>query len=241
MSEFLQEYLPFVSIYLVFAFYHSLCAHEVFKNWLTKITSSFFVEYYWRLVYVVLSFIIYYYGIHNLFPEKTVPIAKRIIFTYPQEFYDMRICLKTFGYIVFSFSCVQLNYFEFWGFKQFWQGTRLLLKKNSESVAMQLSGVNRFEAKGVYKIVRHPMMMGVFFIMLFLKQSIDVNRSVHVVLFFFYMVIGGYYEEKRLIKNLGEPYRAYMKKVGAFFPKTAQFLDGLKWLQRRIHVVNIKP
>ena len=81
---------------------------------------------------------------------------------------------------------------------------------------MELFGTHRLEVRGVYALVRHPMMVGGFLFLL--TSGPSLNNIVYIAMYTAYMVIGGYYEEKRMIKVFGEDYRRYQRQVGAFFP-----------------------
>lgn len=216
--------------FFVFAVFHSITAHEFFKNALEKFFGGFFVEHFWRLIYCLLSFYLLYYAAY--------PYLYRIetfqwLVEYPEWLWNLAALVKISGGVLMYWGYLQLDPFEFWGFKQAYRGLRL--KMNGERTAdlpIKLAGVTRLEVKGVYHVVRHPMLAGGF---LFVIGSPPLISTLsYAVLYFAYMVIGAYFEERRLIAHFGDDYLRYKKEVGAFFPNVKQWRA---WARQVVHSV----
>jgi len=79
---------------------------------------------------------------------------------------------------------------------------------------------------GPYKNTRNPMLFGVFLIYLGFALFINSITSVVIVcaIFVFMLTIVVKMEEKRLLKDFGNQYEEYRKKVSMFIP----------WFQRKI-------
>ncbi len=208
--------------FFVFALFHSLGAQEGFKTFLAKYTSEFFVTYFWRIIYCLVSWYLLYlvFFLHlwmafaNNFPG--------VIFEYPLWAQFIKNIVVLFGASVVYSAFLQFDYFEFLGLKQIALGTRILYSKyvvgkTWTPPSLDIAGVTRFEVLGIYKYIRHPMLAGGFVMACSMINT--VSGCVYLFLFSCYMIIGGYYEEKRLLRNLGEPYAKYMREVGAFFPR----------------------
>ncbi len=75
-------------------------------------------------------------------------------------------------------------------------------------------------ARGPYVMVRNPMYLGRFFVILgFVLLPANVYLALgYVVLYYFYMVNRVGREEKRLARLLGEPYLRYCQEVNRFVP-----------------------
>ncbi|MDH5512144.1 MAG: isoprenylcysteine carboxylmethyltransferase family protein [Gammaproteobacteria bacterium] len=82
-------------------------------------------------------------------------------------------------------------------------------------------------ARGPYVLVRNPMYLGRFFLILgvVLLFGNDYLTGVYVVLYYFYMVNRVGREEKRLMELLGQPYRDYCARVNRFLPAIGRVLD----------------
>lgn len=112
---------------------------------------------------------------------------------------------------------LQSDYLEFLGFKQAWRGILMLFGKPAAPPKLELFGTHRLVASGVYRWMRHPMMVGGFLFLL--TSGPSLNNLMYTAMYATYMVIGGYYEEQRLIRIFGEEYLCYQARVGAFFPR----------------------
>jgi methanethiol S-methyltransferase len=79
---------------------------------------------------------------------------------------------------------------------------------------------NKLRIDGVHNYVRHPLYLGTFIFIwgLFLlipQLSLLISDAVITI----YTIIGTTYEERKLVKEFGDDYRAYQQRVPKFFPK----------------------
>ena len=82
------------------------------------------------------------------------------------------------------------------------------------------SGQPKLIDSGVYSWVRHPMYLGILLVCLGFFCAIPslLSLAVWSILFLFYEKMTTY-EEKDLIRILGDEYSIYQKKVPKWFPK----------------------
>ena len=79
------------------------------------------------------------------------------------------------------------------------------------------------DATGVLSLVRHPWYTAVF--LLLWAQDLDGPRLVVSSVLTAYVCVGTLLEERKLVHEFGDPYRAYQERVSMFVP--------LKWLKTR--------
>ena len=77
----------------------------------------------------------------------------------------------------------------------------------------------------LYKIVRHPMMLG-FIIILWASPDMTQGRLIMAILMTFYILIGIRFEERALIRKFGEEYKQYKKHVPAIIPSPFKLKYG---------------
>ena len=82
-------------------------------------------------------------------------------------------------------------------------------------------------ARGPYVLVRNPMYLGRFFlilgiVLLFGNHYLTVA---YVIFYYFYMVNRVGREERRLAQLLGQPYRDYCARVNRFLPAFSRLFD----------------
>ncbi|WP_201352852.1 methyltransferase family protein [Hydrogenimonas urashimensis] len=75
----------------------------------------------------------------------------------------------------------------------------------------------RFQEKGFYRFVRHPIQAGTL-LGLWATPHMSTGHLLFAAAFTLYILIGLHFEEKDLIKTLGKPYIDYRKRVPMLFP-----------------------
>lgn len=86
-------------------------------------------------------------------------------------------------------------------------------------------------ARGPYVLVRNPMYLGRFFLILgfvLIVGNVWVVAA-YAVFYYFYMVNRVRREEARLERLLGEPYRVYCVSANRFWPKFGKLGDPAVW------------
>lgn len=211
----LQVYLILVIYFLLFALFHSVCSQEWFKDILAKFTGTFFVEYFYRFIYCIISLVLLY----EVFRPTLFKLDNYPLFSISYELEYLLKIVNLLGIIITYWAFLQVDYLEFWGIKQLGIGIKKILHWDfTVETIHNVAGVERLEITGIYKFMRHPMLVGGFFMALAAPPS---EASLCYLLFYsIYMLAGGFYEERRLRKNLGELYEKYSKEVGTFYPKT---------------------
>ncbi len=211
----LDDYGSSAIAFAFFALLHSLGAHEPCKELIARLCGAFFLEHFWRLFYCVLSYLALYHVVSVLHWSLNRE-NDRWLFIYPLWAWQ-GLLVAHLGSVAFMYwALVQSDYLEFWGIKQAWRGFRKLAGRPA-AVPLNLFGTSRLETRGVYGVVRHPMLAAGFWFLL--TSGPSLNNLVFTLFYATYMVIGGYYEERRLVRIFGETYLAYRSLVPAFLPR----------------------
>ena len=212
--DILLSYWPCTLVFLGFGLFHSICAREPFKELLARITSAFFVEHFWRVIYCSISYFLLYYGffvvLYLRHPEQNVTLVE-----YGLTIWIFVHLLRLASVFLTYWAFLQSDYLEFLGFKQAWKGILKIIGKTP--APQKVFGTDRLEIRGVYGWIRHPMLAGGFWFLISLPPTI--NNLVFLGFYSTYMLIGMYYEEERLIRIFGQDYLQYKKVVGALLPK----------------------
>lgn len=75
----------------------------------------------------------------------------------------------------------------------------------------------KFREHGLFKLVRHPIYLGFFLIILF-APFWNLDKIILLSLWGTYCLLGPFFKEKRLINAYGEKYLEYRKRVPYFIP-----------------------
>ena len=118
---------PFFNLFLVFilfALFHSITAQDYFKQWLARLSSSFFVDYFWRIIYCLISL---YLWVECFFQPLTQLNDGHLLFNYPSFVWNLLPVAFFAGLIIAYWAFLQFDYLEFLGIKQAYFGIKRLL------------------------------------------------------------------------------------------------------------------
>jgi methanethiol S-methyltransferase len=87
-----------------------------------------------------------------------------------------------------------------------------------------ITGAGALDTTGVLGIIRHPWYLGSLFLLW--SRPLDVSAILVNVLLTCYLIAGACLEERKLVREFGESYRAYQKRVSMFLP--------YKWLRSKM-------
>ena len=108
--------------------------------------------------------------------------------------------------------------FQFLGIKQIQEGT-------SNKV---ITATGELDTSGILGITRHPWYLAA--ILFIWARQLDLSGILVNIILTAYLIVGTYLEEKKLIKEFGEKYLAYQKRVSMLVP--------YKWLKSKIVNLN---
>ena len=112
-----------------------------------------------------------------------------------------------FGWFLAVFSTFLTDHFDLFGLRQVYLN---YVEKSYTDVM--------FSEHLLYKLVRHPMMLGML-IGLWVTPYMTLGHFVLAIGFSVYILVGIYFEERTLIKQLGEEYRDYRDRTPKLFPR----------------------
>ena len=181
----------------LFALQHSIMARPMFKRWLTR----FIPESAERSTYVLLSSVALIATFALWKPlggevwTVTDPTLRGVIWG-----------VFAFGWVLVLVSTFLINHFDLFGLRQVW---------------LQLIGrpyTNlKFGTPGPYKLVRHPLYLG----WLFCFWATPTMTGTHLLFAFVttaYILVAIQFEERDLVKSLGDDYRRYREQVPMILP-----------------------
>jgi methanethiol S-methyltransferase len=181
----------------LFAVQHSVMARPWFKKGWTKIIPAGLE----RSTYVLLSSLLLL-----LIFWQWRPITG-IVWDVQNEVGRMVVLgLFWLGWLIVLLSTFMISHFDLFGLRQ---------------VMLNLQGKTYshpdFVIRGLYKIVRHPIMLG-FIVAFWAAPTMTVGRLVFAVATTIYILIALQFEEHDLIGMLGDAYRNYKKRVPMLVP-----------------------
>ena len=188
---------------------HSLLISRGFTGMVRKILGGRYA--YYRLAYSIFSLL-------SLVPVLYYQLSLdvKIIFTWPGPWSILQYGMYTSAFLLFysGFRIYDIQYMI--GIRQIYEAGGGSRKQNAG-----------FKTEGILRYVRHPWYSGAILLVWAFGIITDISLVSKVVLTG-YIIIGTLLEEKKLIREIGEPYLAYRKRVPMLIPwKTAKFI--LSW------------
>lgn len=196
-----QALIVNILILALFAVQHSVMARQGFKDWWTKIVPQP-VE---RATYVLLSSLI----LILLFWQWR-PMAGEIWSVDNAYGRGVLVTLYFAGWVILILATFNIGHFDLFGLNQVY--CYLRGKERSPNV---------FKTPGLYRAVRHPIMLG-WIIIFWATPRMTVGHLVFAAVTTAYIFIGIKIEERDLVGWFGEAYEDYRRKV----PMVVPFLKG---------------
>ncbi len=181
----------------LFAIPHSIMARPGFKNWWTKIVPPV-VE---RSTYVLISSLLLALLFWQWQPILTIiwdvrnPIGSLVLQG-----------LFWAGWALVVLSTFLINHFDLFGLRQVYVYQ-----------VGKLSGESKFKTPSLYKIVRHPLMLG-FIIGFWATPRMTLGHLVFAVANTAYILIAIQFEERDLVNIHGNAYEEYRRRVSMLLP-----------------------
>jgi len=197
------------TIFLVFAFIHSLTLSKKMKTLCADFFGETFMRVYFRAGYNAMSCITAgtaFYLIHQV-PDRSLWTAP-VWLQWP--LHAIQLAGVTFGLLAFN----HLHAGEFLGLKQIARYWR------RGEVAGNIEGLttNTLVTSGVYGVVRHPMYLAGIVIFTFnpyfTRNSLTISGLADL-----YFLFGTFVEERRLVEVFGDRYREHRKRVPRLIPR----------------------
>jgi protein-S-isoprenylcysteine O-methyltransferase Ste14 len=181
----------------LFGVQHSVMARPAFKRWWTRLVPRV-IE---RSTYVVASGLVFFL----LFWQwRTMPAIIWDV-TWPPGRLVSQL-LFWLGWAIVLASTFMINHFELFGLRQVylaWRG-----QPHTELT---------FRSPLLYKLVRHPLMLG-FLIAFWATPRMTAGHLLFAVAMTGYILIALQFEERDLVAALGDQYRDYRRRVPMLFP-----------------------
>ena len=197
-----MEVLRVIVAWTAFAVFHSLTVSEGYERLARRWMGERAFEGYHRLLFTAYStcafllLLLYLYSLPDS-PLFRLEGAGRLLF------HAAQLCGVAF--LVWTPWDIR----EFLGIRQW--------KRHRKGEAAEPGRNDRLFAHKAYGIVRHPLYLGISVILAFHPVQ-SRNSFLSTVMIILYFYVGTFFEERRMIRQFGEEYGSYQKRVPRFLP-----------------------
>jgi len=186
-----------LSLIVLFGIQHTIMARISFKQW----WAQFVPQPIERTTFVLITSVIF-----NLMFFFWQPLPGVIWSVDSQVGIAVLWGLFALGWLIVLASTFLINHFDLFGLRQVW-----LYLRGKEYTPL------KFKKAGLYKYVRHPLMLG-FLIAMWAVPTMTASHLMFAATMTLYIFLGVMVEEKTLVKLHGDSYRQYQKSTPGFFP-----------------------
>lgn len=186
-----------VALLGVFAVQHSAMARQGFKDWWTNIIPEAAERSTYVLVTNILFIVLFWQWRPIELQIWSVESAAGIYAIWG---------LYAVGWGLVLVSSFLIDHFELFGMRQVYAHF-----KGEEFQPPE------FQTPGLYKIVRHPLLLG-FLIAFWATPHMTAGHLLFAVLTTGYTLVGIFFEERDLVDQFGDQYREYRSQTGMLFP-----------------------
>ena len=181
----------------IFALQHSIMARPAFKRLWTKLIPPAAERSSYVLLSSLLLFLLFWQWrpIPDIVWSVENPIGHAVL-----------LSLYWIGWLLVILSTFLIDHFDFFGLRQVYLAFR---GKPYTEIG--------FKTPSVYKIVRHPIMLG-FIIAFWSAPMMSTGRLIFALASTIYILLGMHLEERDLINVYGEAYKEYKSRVFMLIP-----------------------
>jgi protein-S-isoprenylcysteine O-methyltransferase Ste14 len=186
-----------VGLVLLWGLQHSVMARRSFKSWWTRWVPAH-TE---RATYCLASAVALGISMAGWSPLPAV--------LWDPTSSGVRLALyavQGLGLVTLLGATFEIDHFELFGLRQPWHALR------GEPLPE-----HAFQARFIYRFVRHPIQTGVFFAM-WSHPTMTVGHALFAGLMTAYILVGLYFEERDLVAHFGAQYAEYRKRVPKLIP-----------------------
>lgn len=201
----MREILQIWAALIIFAVSHTALASHGAKAIAARLLGARVAEATYRLIYNALALVAV---APALYLAWTLPDVE--LYRFPAPLDSIALIVQGVAALGLAYSVYQMDWTFFVGLRQI-IGPPANTTLDSTSTAQLVTN-------GLHRFVRHPLYT-TSLIVLYLVSPMTLNRLALVVGIHVYFWIGSMFEERKLVREFGDAYRDYQRRVPRLLPR----------------------
>ena len=198
--------LIFVTL-MAFGLIHSLLASHTAKALAQRLLGRNIAAATYRLLFNVAALITFVPALYLVFA-----LPDQQLYRFPPPWDSIALGVQALAALGLVIAVFQMDAWFFLGLRQLGEPSSI----DSTSTAQLVTG-------GLYRIVRHPLYT-FSLIALYLTAPMSINWLAFAVSCNVYFYLGSIFEERKLVREFGDAYRAYQQQVPRLLPRPWRWL-----------------
>lgn len=190
---------------IIFAVLHTALASHGAKALASRLPGARVAAAAYRLIYNAIA-------LGSIAPALylTWTLPDRELYRFPVPFDSIALVLQGLAALGLAYSVYQMDWAFFLGLRQ--------LVEPPANTSIDSTSTAQLVTTGLHRFVRHPLYT-TSLIMLYLVSPMTLNRLALVVGVHVYFFVGSIFEERKLVREFGDAYRDYQRRVPRLLPR----------------------
>ncbi len=201
MSEVLQIWAALI----VFAVIHTALASHGAKALASRLLGARVAEAAYRLIFNAIALVAI---APALYLAWTLPDVE--LYRFPAPLDSIALLIQGLAALGLVYSVYQMDWAFFAGLRQ--------IIEPPANTTIESTSTARLVTSGLHRFVRHPLYT-MSLIILYLVSPMTLNRLALVAGIHVYFWIGSIFEERKLVREFGDAYRDYQRRVPRLLPR----------------------
>ncbi len=203
----LNAILIFLTL-IAFGVIHSLLASHRAKQFAQRLLGRNVATATYRLIFNVLAFATVLPALSLVFR-----LPDRELYRFPVPWDSIALGLQALAALGLLYSVYQMDAWFFLGIRQLGEPPQLGVRYSIDSTSTPQLVTN-----GLHRFVRHPLYT-TSLIVLYLASPMSLNWLAFAISCNVYFFVGSIFEERKLVREFGDAYRAYQQRVPRLLPR----------------------
>ena len=210
----LNFFLIFITL-MAFGAVHSLLASHQAKQFAQRLIGVNVATATYRLVFNVLAVATVFPALYLVFH-----LPDRELYRFPAPWDSVALGLQVLAVLGLLYSVYQMDAWFFLGLRQLGEPPQLGVRYSIDSTSTPQLVTN-----GLHRLVRHPLYT-TSLLVLYLASPMSLNWLAFAISCNVYFFAGSIFEERKLVREFGNAYRAYQQRVPRLVPRPWRLLKA---------------
>ena len=206
--------LIFITL-MAFGVVHSLLASHQAKQFAQRLIGVNVATATYRLVFNVLAFATILPALYLVFR-----LPERELYRFPAPWDSVALGVQVLAGVGLLYSVYQMDAWFFLGLRQLGEPPQLGMRYSIDSTSTPQLVTN-----GLHRLVRHPLYT-TSLLVLYLTSPMSLNWLAFAISCNVYFFAGSIFEERKLVREFGNAYRAYQQRVPRLVPRPWRLLKA---------------